>query len=78
MVELDGRLFHDTASARDRDAERDLDAAVSGATTVRLTWGQVYDRPCATAAKVASVLRAHDAACSPRPCCTGCALARAA
>lgn len=78
VVELDGRLFHDTASARDRDAERDLDAAVAGATTVRLTWGQVYDRPCATAAKVARVLRAHGVPITPRPCGTACALVRPA
>ena len=56
VVELDGRLFHDTAAQRDRDAERDLDAAVSGLGTVRLTWGQVVDRPCPTAAKLSALL----------------------
>ena len=41
LIELDGRLWHDTAEQRDRDFERDLDAAVEGHDTVRLTWGQV-------------------------------------
>ena len=37
IVELDGRAFHDTATARDRDLQRDLDAAVhESARTVRL------------------------------------------
>ena len=56
-IELDGRAFHDNAAARDRDAERDLDALVADdSTTVRLTYGQVFDRGCATIAKVAALL----------------------
>jgi hypothetical protein len=51
-VELDGRLFHDSTKARDRDMERDLDAALERANTVRLGYGQVLDRGCSTAAKV--------------------------
>jgi hypothetical protein len=58
-VELDGRLFHDNAAARDSDLERDLDAAVDGRETLRLGWGQVFDRACSTARKVASVLEAR-------------------
>ena len=45
VVELDGRLFHDNARARDLDLDRDLDAAVSGLLTVRLGWGQAHVRP---------------------------------
>lgn len=57
-VELDGRLGHDGSAARDRDLERDLDAAaVVQRLTVRLGWGQVVDRPCSTAAKVGRILR---------------------
>ena len=56
VVELDGRLFHDNAEDRDNDLDRDLDAAVDGLTTVRLGWGQVFDRPCITAQRVASLL----------------------
>jgi hypothetical protein len=77
LVELDGRLFHDTAEQRDRDFERDLDAAVGGQGTVRLTWGQVYDRPCSTAAKLSVVF--ERAGLAPgRPCGPGCAWNRAA
>jgi hypothetical protein len=56
-VELDGRAFHDNAGARDRDAERDLDTLVADESiTVRLTYGQVFDRGCETVAKVAALL----------------------
>ena len=74
-VELDGRLFHDSATQRDADFERDLDAEVDGESTTRLSWGQVFDRPCATAAKVACILRAHGIHFVPRPCGPGCAVA---
>ena len=56
-IELDGRAFHDNTAARDRDAERDLDTLVADdSTTVRLTYGQVFDRGCETIAKVAALL----------------------
>jgi len=57
VVELDGRLFHDAATGRDRDLERDLDTATDGRSTVRLGWGQVFERPCSTAAKVGRLLQ---------------------
>jgi hypothetical protein len=56
VVELDGRL-HDTAEARDRDMERDLDTALVGVTTVRLSYGPVLGRPCVVAAKVGRLLQ---------------------
>lgn len=57
VVELDGRADHDGPAARDRDLERDLDAAVDAdRLTLRIGWGQVYDRPCSTARKVARAL----------------------
>jgi hypothetical protein len=56
VVELDGRLFHDSAGQRDRDLDRDLDAALDGRSTVRLGWGQVFDRPCLTAARLSALL----------------------
>ncbi|HEU4337087.1 MAG TPA: hypothetical protein VFR45_07245 [Nocardioides sp.] len=76
-IELDGRLVHDTVEQRDRDFERDLDAAVSGRGTVRLSWGQVVGRSCQTAAKLSALVvrrggpPAH--ACGP-----GCAVRSAA
>ncbi|QVT81835.1 hypothetical protein ENKNEFLB_04253 [Nocardioides aquaticus] len=72
VVELDGRLHHDDPLARDLDLERDLDVAASGRTTVRLGWGQVLDRPCRTAAKVAAFLRQHGVEAYARPCGPGC------
>lgn len=57
-IELDGKLFHTATSDRDKDLERDLDAvAAEDGTTIRLGFGQVYDRPCSTAAKLAKVLQ---------------------
>ncbi len=57
IVELDGRLFHSSARARDVDLDRDLDAAVGREETVRLGYGQVYARPCATAERLARIMR---------------------
>jgi hypothetical protein len=68
IVELDGRLFHDTATERDADLERDLDAAVDGKDTVRLGWGQVFDRTCQTASKVAVLHRARGWSGHPQAC----------
>jgi hypothetical protein len=68
VVELDGRLFHDSARARDLDLDRDLDAALDGLLTVRLGWGQVHVRPCATVARLALLLRRRGWAGSPRDC----------
>jgi len=56
VVELDGRQFHDNAAARDRDLDRDLDAAVDGLFTVRLGWGQVFSRACRTAQRIGTLL----------------------
>ena len=74
-VELDGALFHDSPSARDADMERDLDAAVERQHTVRLGWGQVYGRPCRTAAKVATLLRLRGWTGTIRPCGPDCTAA---
>lgn len=54
-----------------RDADRDLVAAVAGRSTVRLTWGQVCDRPCWTAAMVAALLHVTPRPCSPHCPATG-------
>ncbi len=68
IVELDGRAHHDHARARDRDFDRDLDAALSGLRTVRLTYGQVFDRPCTTALKIAGLLQEAGWTGHPHPC----------
>lgn len=76
VVELDGRMHHDSVAARNKDFERDLDAAVHGQSTVRLTYQQVFERPCQTAAKVAQVMRRHGMAVSGHPCGPGCQYTR--
>jgi hypothetical protein len=68
VVELDGRLFHDNARARDLDLDRDLDAALEGLLTVRLGWGQAHLRPCATAVRLARLLRRRGWPGSLHPC----------
>lgn len=68
IVELDGRLGHDSAKDRDRDLERDLDAALDGADTVRLGYGQVLTRACTTAAKIGRLLQLAGWAGSPTSC----------
>jgi hypothetical protein len=58
IVELDGRPFHDTARLRDKDFDRDLDAAVDDeALTVRLTYGQVFRTGCVTADRIGRLLQ---------------------
>jgi hypothetical protein len=69
LVELDGRLFHESVEARDADMDRDLDAAADGgAETLRLSYGQVFDRSCVTARRVAAVLNRRGWTGSVRPC----------
>ena len=72
VVELDGRLFHDTTAQRDRDLDRDLVSAVRRKTSVRLSYGQVFDRPCWTAGHVAMLLADRGWSGSPRACSPEC------
>jgi len=74
IVELDGRVFHDTSLARDQDAQRDLDATVTDdATTIRLTYGLVLRHGCRTASRVATLLarRGWTGTFKPCPQCPG-------
>ena len=73
-LELDGRLYHDSVEQRDRDLDRDLDAAVDSRLPVRLGYGQVVDRPCRTAGRVALLLQARGWQGSPRKCGPNCSL----
>jgi hypothetical protein len=74
VVELDGRMFHDTTGGPDRDRERDLDSAVDCRTTIRLGWGQVFERSCRTAARVAAVLQRLGWSGTPTRCGPDCSL----
>jgi very-short-patch-repair endonuclease len=42
IVELDGRAFHDTASAFEHDRSRDRALAANGWTVIRVTWRQLH------------------------------------
>ena len=68
VVELDGMLFHDGARARDSDLDRDLDAAIERRDTVRVGWGQVFDRACPTAFRVGRLLQQRGWAGKVQPC----------
>lgn len=69
IIELDGRMAHESPAARDRDLERDLDAAVGAdSTTLRLGWGQVFTRPCLTARKVSTALAGRGWRGTSAPC----------
>ena len=48
--------------------DRDLLTAVAGKDSVRVGWGQVWDRPCWTAGCVASLLIARGWDGRPRSC----------
>ena len=75
VVELDGRLDHSALSDRDRDLDRDLETATAEMRTVRLGWGQVYDRPCRTAARVGRLLQLGGWTGTPTRCSPSCEVA---
>ena len=68
IVELDGRAFHKSVADRDRDLDRDLDAAVERRETVRIGYGQVFDRECSTAWRIGSILLDRGWRGSPTNC----------
>jgi hypothetical protein len=74
VVELDGRLGHDSWSASGADADRDLDDAAAGRLPVRLRWHQVVGRPCRTAERVSRILRHRGWADRARPCGPTCTI----
>lgn len=58
VIELDGRLGHNSWDGQGADADRDLDD-LGGATeyvTARLRWKQVVGTPCRTATRIARIL----------------------
>ena len=57
VVEIDGRVGHDGWAAQKRDRRRDLDAAVNGHLTVRPTWVDVAQAPCALATDLVAIFR---------------------
>lgn len=72
VAELDGRLGHEDLVSRANDKDRDTDAARTGAHTARIGYLQVMSRRCATAQRVADLLRAGGWTKGPRRCGPGC------
>jgi hypothetical protein len=58
IVETDGRRFHGTRQARERDPRRDQRAMLAGWRTVRTTWRQVMNRPHELEATLPALLAA--------------------
>ena len=56
IIELDGRLGHDSAYGVWRDMERDNAASVAGLATLRFGWADVRRRPCAVARQVGAMI----------------------
>jgi hypothetical protein len=73
VVELDGRVGHELSRDRWADMDRDLDAASSGLTTIRLGWRHAEDFPCRTARRLAVVLARQGWPGAIHSCGTGCA-----
>lgn len=57
VVEIDGRVGHEGWAAQKRDRRRDLDAAVNGHLTIRPTWVDVAQAPCALATDLVAIFR---------------------
>jgi hypothetical protein len=71
IVELDGRTAHPDGE-RLRDMHRDNASAAAGLITLRYSWTDVSQRPCAMAAELACVLRSRGWAGRPRGCGSQC------
>jgi very-short-patch-repair endonuclease len=56
LVEADGRRFHSTRTAFERDRRRDQRLIRSGWQVVRFTWRQVVDEPSYVSATVTAIL----------------------
>jgi hypothetical protein len=75
VVELDGRLGHEDFVSRADDMDRDTDTAKDGARTARIGYLQVMSRRCATAQRVADLLRLGGWTGQARRCGPGCSVA---
>lgn len=56
IVELDGRRFHDTGPAFERDRARDAQLLAAGYRVVRLTWRRLIDQPATEASRLRILL----------------------
>ena len=75
VVELDGRLNHESWRAQGRDADRDLDdLALGGKLTARVRWPQVFETQRRTAARVTQLLNQRGWRDNPKRCGDECFL----
>ena len=73
VIELDGWLNHESWSAGNRDAARDLEDLAAGRSVARLRYGQVFGEACRTAERIGRALQARGWTGTVRrcgPCCT--------
>jgi hypothetical protein len=73
-IELDGRLNHESTPKAFRDMARDNAHTLAGRANLRYGWASVAGLPCATAAQVATVLKAHGWSGEPNRCGPHCAI----
>jgi very-short-patch-repair endonuclease len=73
VVELDGRAAH-PEPLRLRDVRRDNASVAAGQVTLRYTWADVTQRPCAVAGEVAAALFQRGWTAAPRRCGRHCTL----
>ena len=57
VIELDGAAWHEERLAREDDAERQALLEAHGYRVLRITWGQLVDRPVQTIARIRAALR---------------------
>lgn len=74
-IELDGKAAHPVAE-RWRDIARDNASAADGIITLRYGWSDVAERPCQTAAQIATVLSQRGWVGRATPCGRSCRLSR--
>ncbi|MEI6620948.1 MAG: hypothetical protein WCP28_03465 [Actinomycetes bacterium] len=72
VVEFDGRLGHDDPRGRMRDHRRDNAVVLSGRTTLRFGWADVYHEACEAAVQAAAVLRSRGWTGEVSRCGPGC------
>jgi len=74
VIELDGRLGHDSWAGQGTDADRALDdlAGATESVTARLRWRQVFETPCRTAARIGRILQRRGWTVEIRSCGPGC------
>ncbi|HEY3980172.1 MAG TPA: DUF559 domain-containing protein [Streptosporangiaceae bacterium] len=75
VVELDGRIAHGVAQRR-ADMRRDNTHAAAGILTLRYSWADVTERPCAVAEEIAEVMARRGAPLLLRPCSPTCPIPR--